>query len=309
MGFSTRAFATSPFTAGIDQYENMEADVDTYTPTNTDPLNDPNLDGLPPGVGVGDAGLPNGSPGEDWGEIRNGGGSGVIEEVPNGFLGTNAPDGSAHFAIAQFEGADGPFGRVNRDRFTPIASFPGGSYSATADIYVDPSRPYGGNDGVPDFWMTNAINGDATSGIPNGYATESGITGTVDPSGTTWSIATTNGLPLGVVPVGSWIGYEMQVIPSVANPGQVAFLHKLYADGGSHSVLIGSTIVEDYTGPAVLATYAQITGPRYIWFTNAQANMPYVIVDNVGWVAVPEPASIGLLGLGAIGALARRRRA
>jgi hypothetical protein len=55
-----------------------------------------------------------------------------------------------------------------------------------------------------------------------------------------------------------------------------------------------------------------MAGPRYNWFVYNQANVPYVIVDNVGWTTVaptPEPSALGLaLVAGGAWAAARRRQ-
>src|SRR5688500_9473570 len=113
LGIAGYAHAITPFDPSVDPSEDMEHDTDTYTPTNTDPLNDPNLAGDTPGA---DPAHPGGAPdflaGQDWFDIRNGG-VGVIEEVPTGFNGVNAPNGSylghlpaphsaGNFAIVQF---------------------------------------------------------------------------------------------------------------------------------------------------------------------------------------------------------------
>jgi hypothetical protein len=317
-------WAITPFDRTVDASEDMEHDTDAYTPSDTDPLNDPLLAGDTPGAGPADlGGPPDFLAGQDWFDIRNGG-VGVIEEVPSGFLGIAAPVGSynghvasphsaGHFAIVQFEGGDGPFGRQNRQSsVNPAPGSTGGrtGYWATADIYIDPAIAYGGPDGIPDFWLTNAINGTPASPAAGSYLSESGITGTVDPLGTTWTIATTNGQFLGVVPVGSWIGWEMEPKASLLFPGLVTFEHRLYSDGGSHTTLIGTTDHEDYLGGA-LGGYADVSGPRYNWFTFPNANMTHVFADNVGWTAVPEPSTTILAGIGAlgmIGAYRRRRR-
>ena len=311
--FSVRvASATSPFTATRnDPNENMENDVDAYTPTDTDPLNDPNLEGLPPGVGHPDAGLPYGSPGADWIELRTGG-VGVIEEVPSGFAGTApAPDGSAHIAIVQFEGGDGPYGRSNRDRFNGPTTGPApiGPYWATTDLYVDGSIAYGGPDGMDDFSWINSFN----SNVTNDFLSQSGLTGTVDPSGTTWTFRTTAGnalIGIGAVAIGTWIGLETEPIPSVVFPGRVAFENRLMS--ADRLTVLGYFIEEDYLAGAN-GGYAELAGPRANWFTDAGPNMTHLFVDNGCWAGpVPEPSTLVLASFGAVGlaaaAAGKRRR-
>jgi hypothetical protein len=304
MGFSTQAWAVTPFSGGLDSSETMEADTDAYVPSNTNPLGDAGLAGDTPGAQAAHPGLPPSTPaGQDWFDIRNGG-VGVIEEVPAGFSGTSAPDGSAHFAIVQFEGGDGPFGRSQRHVDSkPVAGAYTGSrtgYWATTDLYIDPSRQ-ADNNGVPDFWFTNAVNAISTQT----YFTESGMTGTVDPSGTTWTIATTAGTPMAVVPVGTWVTMEIEPKQSATIPGGVDFEHRLYDANTGLPIGLFVTAPE-YT--ATVGGFADLAGPRYNWFTFPSGVINHVLVDNVGWEAVPEPASLSLLALGGL-ALGRRRRA
>ena len=327
-GFARPAAAITPFSAGPTDMEN---DLDTYTPgqfTN-DVLNDPTLDGLPP---QGNANWPGGAylaggppefiPGEDWFDIRNTG-VGALEEVPSGHsrnLGgvpVFAPDGSPHYAVLNFEAGDGPFGRTNRQISNPGGVFLGlrTGYYATTDLYVDPSIQYGGPDSVVDFWWTNAVN-DIRTGT---YMTESGITATVDPGALSWTFASTDGGGfLGTVPVGSWVGLEVEPVHELSD-NSIHWQHRLYADGGTHNILIGqfTTLTPAFaTGPG---DFAFLGGPRYNWFTFPDpdnfdvANGGYLFVDNVGWgQAVPEPSSFVLAGFGALGlayAARRRRRA
>ena len=312
------AWAVTPFDRDVDASEDMEHDSDTFTPSDNDPLGDPAFGGLPPGA---PPGHPGGPPdfivGHDWREVRTGDGAGVIEEVPSGFGGVLAPVGSynghvaaphsaGNFAILQFDGGDGPYHLGNRQvSSNPVPGGTGGrtGFWATSDLYIDPTRPYGGADGIPDFWWTNAVNA-ISSGS---YMSESGMTGTVDPAGTTWSIHTTAGVLLAVVPVGDWIGLEVEPKLRVSDGG-LDFEHRVYSDGGSHAIPIATfTAPAPFTGPGA---FADMAGPRYNWYTFNQANIPYLYVDNVGWTAVPEPGTIVMAGFGAVGLViaARRRR-
>jgi hypothetical protein len=320
VGVSTQAWAITPFDASVDPSEDMEHDTDAYTPGGAftfNPLGDPALAGDTPGAGPAHPGSPPATAaGQDWFDIRNGG-VGVIEEVPSGHGGVLSPIGSylghaatphsaGNHAIVQFEGGDGPFGRVNRHVTTkPVAGAYTGSrtgYWATSDLYINPATAYGGADGIPDFWWTNAVNRSDTGT----YFTESGFTGTVDPSGLSWTITTTaGGQPSVSVPVGSWIGLEVEPKVSATIPGGVDFEHRIYADGGTHAVLIYSHTLPEYTG--TVGGFGLLTGPRYNWYTFPGPNVPYVLADNVGWAAVPEPGALSVLGIGAL-ALARRTR-
>src|SRR5947207_971829 len=114
---ASAAFAVTPFSSKV--ITTFENDTDTFTPTNRDPLNAPGAENSqPPGANQSDpGGPPDFIAGEDWRDARYGG-TGFIEEVPNngtGFSGIFAPDGSAHFGIAQFQGTnDGIYGLQGR---------------------------------------------------------------------------------------------------------------------------------------------------------------------------------------------------
>lgn len=321
------AWGVTPFSAGPSDMEN---DVDTYDPGQfqNDLWNDPNLDGLAPQGNAnwpGNAYLAGGPPefivGDDWNDIRNGEGNGIIEEVPSGHsqnLGgvpVVAPDGSAHYAVLNFEPGGGPFARTNRQISNPTPSMPflgmRTGYYATLDVYVDPSIPYAGNNGIPDWWWSNAVN----STVSGTYMTEAPILASVDPSGTTWSFYAGDGnVLLGTVPVGTWVGLEVEPVHKLDDNG-LQWQHRLYADGGTHNTLLGSytTISNAFnTGPGA---FSELGGPRYNWFTYPDQNFMvdnggYLFVDNIGWVAVPEPSAFMLSSLAALSAVmgSMRRR-
>src|SRR4051812_43577389 len=95
VGFSAPVWAITPFDPSVDASEDMEHDLDAFTPATNDPISEPGAAAsLTPGAQAADpGGPPDFLPGEDWFDLRNGG-SGFIEEVPSGFQGVAAPTGS-----------------------------------------------------------------------------------------------------------------------------------------------------------------------------------------------------------------------
>lgn len=313
--FSVRtAHATTPYSAGLDGSENMEADSDTYTPTDNDPLNDAALAGYGPGQDPSGPAGAFGSAGEDTEDIRVGA-AGVFEEVPNGHLSNfgNAvvsPDGSAHFAIVQNDAGNFIYTRTNRD----IANNPSGpgffyglnGYMATMDLYIDPAfQGNGYANGIPDFWTTYSVNETVT----NGYMTEAGTQ--IYQNGAVWDIH--YGGQAGVLfsaPVGTWVGIEME--PIARADGGIDM--EIRVTDPTHTIVLASETHQEYT---LGAQYAQLAGPRnnVPMLFNDGTGLDYIFVDNVGWVSgrlpepVPEPTTLVLAGIGAVGlVIARRRR-
>lgn len=298
--------ATGAYPAPVASVHDMESDTDSYTPTDNNPLGDPALAGETPGAQPSHlGGPPDNFDGQDWFDHRNGGelgGSSILEEVPSGFFGVPSPDGSAHFAINQFEDLgggfiDGGFGRQGRQ-----STLPAQPYYVQAHVYINPTQT-ANTDGVPDFWWTNGIQKYDGINVGGSAHAESGLTGTIDPSSTTWSIATTAGVPVATVPVGIWTLWEVEPIEGPAD--SVWFQHRVW--DATRSTLLGFVDTPDVYGTGL---WSERGGPRFTWFTFAQENIPYLYLDNIGWRMAPEPSGLALAacGFGGLGLLVIRRR-
>ena len=117
-----------------------------------------------------------------------------------------------------------------------------------------------------------------------------------------WTFATTSGAPIATVPVGLW--YEMEVCFVNGGDGDLDAIHTLYDATGT--IPLGSV-----TLPALfLAPPNGPIGPQYSWFTFFTANMDVIFIDDFRAECVPEPSTIAMLGMGAVGMIvvARRRR-
>ena len=265
--------------ADFPRVETFEDDVDPpgqeYTPTDNDPINDPNLDGLPP---------------MDFDDVRTGFGGGIIEEVPDGFGGVGSPDASGNFGLIQFESGNGPHGYPGWQHEYP------NRYSFRTHVYANPDQnnPSFAANGLPEFWWTNA----ATS--TSSYMTEKGFQVYVN-ADNTWRFnegGTSNGVD---VPVGSWytmeIIYENDATQSGGGffdpnqpPGTYAHVQarvRLWNAGHTGMPLfdiVEPTLFSEPPGGFSLdpnhASY--IGGPNYSWFVYNATGFDYLYVDNLG---------------------------
>jgi len=256
-------FAAFP---SIDDFENdrdvEETGVD-YVP-NDDPLNDPNLDGVPPG-----------EPGvNEYFDIRSGG-SAVIEEVESDHHGVTSSTGD-HHAVVYPENGNGPFRGGGQNDTLAV-----GTWSHQMDLYIDSEIATGfgispGN-GVPDFWWTNSVG--------PGYITESGFTGEVlQTSAETpkfWRLTTTaGGNPSFNAALDTW--YTLEVLfHDNGIDNHLAGTHKIWNQ--SHTELLYSFTLDHLFQDPLTSTAGR---PGYQWFTYFEANMTHLHIDRAG-VGVP----------------------
>ena len=286
----------------IGESEFDEPAADGFEPETRNPLGEADLGGDPPYTTY-DFGASGTF--QDWNDIRNGW-VGVIEENMSpvgddptypgpdpgspGLTEVHGPHpGTLPYAVVQHEGGTGPFWSATsfNDNFTKL--------SYNVDVWADPVVP-ALLDGLPDFWWTNAVA--ATGGS---YITESGIAPTVNPGGT-WTFSTTSGVPIATVAVGSW--YEMEVSFVQGADGDLDAIHTLYDPTGT--IPLGSVTLTSL----FLTPVNQTMGPSYSWFTFFTPNMDVIFIDDFRVEGVPEPSTIAMFGVGAVGMIvvARRRR-
>lgn len=326
--------------------ETFGSDVDQFDPVDTNPSDQ--AAALPAGIGPGESGAPT----YDFRDQRGSGGGhaagvngigsfrdGIMEEVPDGFLGIPSPDGSGHIGIVQLTNetygygwSNGPsgypgYGAGSDPNPFPTSPIPSGSISSRWDIYVDPGLlatfGYPGSQGIS--W---------DQGIANtyGYAGYTEARMTVNNQGDgTWDFRVAGGpnIVTGVA-TGQWV--TMEIVPYDGGADTVWFEYNVWSI--DHSVLLGSASTMNYVGAG--APFSIFGGPAYNWFVLGVPNfdtgpvgegsLAHLFVDNGGWAArivlddrvleapgsdpavvVPEPASLALMGIG--GLLMLRRRA
>lgn len=276
----------------IEEFNNdQDPGGDNFEPETRDPFSEPDLGGLPP---------------FSWRDIRANSGAGLMEEnlstvgddptyAPADIPGAATPE----YGVVQFEGGDGPMWRNEFENY--FTSTQNATVQYNIDNYADPAIPSRGfwpNGGVPDWWWTNAVN----STVTNDYLTETGITGNANPDGT-WTYATTNNIHIATVPAGEWYELEVEYITTGAD---LAALHTVYDSTGT--VVLGTPVL--LTSLFLNPPSSELGEPRYSWITFGTANVDVLFFDdmNILAVPVPEPSAMALLGMGAIGLVAVRRR-
>jgi len=277
------------------QSEEFTIDMDSYEPTDRNPVNDP----------------PTGTPPNDWYDTRNDW-YGVIETERQIDTNKPLPDPGAvtsRYGIVAPESGTGPFGSP---AYTTAAS---SAVTFFTDNYADPFIT-NNNNGTPDWWWTNAVGDSTYYGL---YLTETGfaVTAETDPIlGSVWNYSTTDNIHIATVPTGVWYQLEVLFHPDVVDGSLAATLNVKDSTG---AVLLGSVTQNTLFGNP---DYSKLAGPNYSWFTNFDTNVDCLFVDQLGAAStpvapplglafsasvVPEPATLGLLGLSGLMALRRRR--
>jgi hypothetical protein len=218
---------------------------------------------------------------------------GSITRVASGTDGIPSASGSYHGKV----NAAGPFSRFDGYRYTF-----GGGYEASVNIYLDTGWAAGqGFDyTVASSNQTVGVNGHLRDFIF--HVTKDTSTGLLLIGGTN----NTNGVPR----------EDLETLPGYATitaAGWYSFKH-VFRDAGNGSLAVDLIVTDSSDSPVfqttrnnaadLLATV--VGGNRYAWFT-ANTIAAGVNIDNHSLNLVPEPATLGLLGLAGL-ALGRRRR-
>lgn len=221
--------------------------------------------------------------------------------VASGTGGVTSSSGSFHGiapagAVTQFGGYN--FGAGNNN------GVPFVGYTTSIDIYLDPAVPT-----VNDSRFDYSVASSNTSGahrrdfvITGGFYNSTGAPGT----GNRFVFSASNTVP-------GWPGNPGRDPVVVTDAGWYTVTHE-FRDNGSgvlevevsllkpNNTVANTWLLSDPTD----VINSTVGGSRYGYFaTNALGSFP---IDNVSLVTVPEPASLGLLGVAGTALLGRRRR-
>ncbi len=130
----------------------------------------------------------------------------------------------------------------------------------------------------------------------------------VDVNATTWDYTTPDGALIASVAKGAW--YTMEINFHDDGAGGLAATHRIYlTDTGAP---LGSSTDNLLEGEDVNLefAYADLGGLNIASFQMFEPVNQELAIDNWGWDAalIPEPASLGVLAIGALGLLLHRRR-
>lgn len=231
------------------------------------------------------------------------GGTRDAARVPSGTNGITSATGSFHGL------SDGPTAGSPTDagsaftRWGGYSSSFGGGYVTSIDIYLEFGTANdtrfdwdsAANDSLGNFRRDFVFNA--------GYYNDTDITG----SGDRFVISASNNATRS----GAFPKNPGRDPFAIATEGWYTFQHTFYASGATEacdlSILdsVGATL-HTWTLSNPLDLAATAGGNRYGWMVfNEFDNLA---IDNASVSAIPEPTTVGVLGLAAVGLLARRRR-
>ena len=221
---------------------------------------------------------------------------------------TTVPSGGGTLGVTSASG--GYHAEANAGSYTSHNGYDNswdGGFIASLDVYVDLTQAANGG---YQFDLTQAISQD-NAGTPQHLRDFYFNVNTTTDDKTVWADSSTGATNVGgnYIRAGGLGGTPFQFTAS----GWYTLQWKFYEDAGLLNVdlSIDGTPVHSYAPSSAndviagtLATGNPVSSHRYMWFVNAGQT---TAIDNSQITAVPEPASLAMLGLGGLFMLRRRR--